>query len=56
MIIKGWGLSAGEKVYKNQFIMQYIGEIYCINSDIGRKRLKEYSVNCSFLEFTLLNI
>lgn len=47
---KGWGLCAGEKIKKGEFIMQYIGEVFGINSDIGKKRVKEYSSSaCTYL-------
>jgi len=29
---KGWGLFAGEKIYRGDFIMQYIGEVFSTNS------------------------
>jgi hypothetical protein len=38
------GLFAGERILKGQFIMQYIGEIFQINSALGRRRVQEYSV------------
>lgn len=34
--------------------MQYIGEIYSITSDIGRRRLKEYSVIFEFFHFLII--
>jgi SET domain-containing protein len=47
---KGWGLCAGERIRKGDFIMQYIGEIFAINSDEGRKRVKAYSISaCTYL-------
>ena len=47
---KGWGLCAGEKINKGEFIMQYIGEVFGINSEIGKKRVKEYSSSaCTYL-------
>lgn len=42
---KGWGLFAGENFKKGQFILQYIGEVYDITSDVGKERLKRYKVN-----------
>ena len=37
---KGWGLSAGEFIQRGSFIMQYIGEIFSTNSEIGKSKLK----------------
>ena len=34
----------GEKIQKDCFIMQYIGEVFNINSEEGRRRTNEYSV------------
>lgn len=47
---KGWGLSAGEFIQRGSFIMQYIGEIFSTNSEIGKTKLKEYSKStCTYL-------
>ncbi|CAD8135613.1 unnamed protein product [Paramecium pentaurelia] len=47
---KGMGLYAGERIQKGQFIMQYIGEIFQINSALGRRRVQEYSKStCTYL-------
>jgi SET domain-containing protein len=47
---KGWGLFAGEKIYRGDFIMQYIGEIFSTNSEQGKARVKEYSNStCTYL-------
>ncbi|CAD8053136.1 unnamed protein product [Paramecium sonneborni] len=47
---KGMGLFAGERIQKGQFIMQYIGEIFQINSALGRRRVQEYSKStCTYL-------
>jgi SET domain-containing protein len=32
---KGWGLLAGEFISKGSFIMQYVGEIISVDSEIG---------------------
>ena len=37
---KGWGLCAGELIKRDQFIMQYIGEIFSTKSEIGKARVK----------------
>ena len=39
---RGWGLVAGQKIRKNQFVIQYMGEIYYIDSEVGRRRLEKY--------------
>jgi AWS domain len=47
---KGWGLAAGEKIYKGQFVMQYIGEIFQTQSTLGRRRTQEYAKStCTYL-------
>ncbi|CAD8059228.1 unnamed protein product [Paramecium sonneborni] len=47
---KGMGLFAGERIQKGQFIMQYVGEIFQINSAFGRRRVQEYSKStCTYL-------
>lgn len=40
---KGWGLFAGEDLPKGKFIMQYIGEIYSVDSDYAEQKFEEYS-------------
>jgi SET domain-containing protein len=42
--LQGWGLFAGEYIKKGTFIMQYIGEIFSLNSDEGQIRVDAYSV------------
>lgn len=37
---KGWGLFAGEKIYRGEFIMQYIGEVFSTKSENGKARVK----------------
>lgn len=47
---RGWGLAAGQPIRKGQFIIQYIGEVYNINSDLGRARQIRYrSSECTYL-------
>lgn len=49
-LIKGWGLCAGEFLPKGTFVMQYIGEIYSVDSEIGMKKLDYYKVTIITLE------
>lgn len=47
---KGWGLFAKEFIRKGDFIIQYLGEIFSLNSQIGIKRRTEYSGStCTYL-------
>ena len=47
---RGWGLCAGSDIKKDTFIMQYIGEIYSLDSEYGKKKLKEYKdKDCTYL-------
>ena len=47
---RGWGLCAGSVIKKDTFIMQYIGEIYSLNSEYGKKKMKEYKdKECTYL-------
>ena len=47
---RGWGLCAGTFLPKDTFIMQYIGEIYSLDSEYGEKKLKEYQdKTCTYL-------
>lgn len=47
---RGWGLAAGQPISKGQFIIQYVGEVYNINSDLGRARQIRYrSSPCTYL-------
>lgn len=47
---KGWGLAAGEFIPKNSFVMQYVGEVFSTDSDIGSKRIKRYKHSkCTYL-------
>ena len=36
---KGWGLLAGELIKKGSFIMQYVGEVFSVDSELGQKRV-----------------
>lgn len=47
---KGWGLFAMENIKKGDFIIQYLGEIFSVNTPIGLSRLREYSGStCTYL-------
>jgi hypothetical protein len=47
---RGWGLCAGIFLPKGTFVMQYIGEIYSIDSQYGQGKLKEYrNKTCTYL-------
>ena len=47
---RGWGLCAGAFIPKDTFIMQYIGEIYSLDSEYGRKKTQEYKdKTCTYL-------
>ena len=47
---RGWGLCAGTFIPKDTFIMQYIGEIYSLDSETGKKRMYEYQdKTCTYL-------
>lgn len=47
---KGFGLIAGEKIKKGQFIIQYIGEVLSLKSEEGIKRLNDYSKStCTYM-------
>ena len=47
---RGWGLCAGSFIKKDTFIMQYIGEIYSLDSEYGKQKLKEYKdKECTYL-------
>jgi hypothetical protein len=47
---KGWGLFAKDNIRKGDFIIQYLGEIFSLTSQIGIKRRTEYSGStCTYL-------
>ena len=47
---RGWGLCAGSMIKKDTFIMQYIGEIYSLESEYGKRKMKEYKdKECTYL-------
>lgn len=53
---RGWGLSAGQNIRKGQFVIQYLGEVYSIDSDIGVARMEKYKANpCTYLMSTSHN-
>ena len=48
--IKGWGLFALNNIQKGDFIIQYLGEIFSLTSQIGIIRRTEYSGStCTYL-------
>ena len=53
---KGWGLFAGEFIPKGTFIMQYVGEVFSVDTDEGQKRVIEYRKStCTYLMRTINN-
>ena len=47
---RGWGLCAGSFIPKDTFIIQYIGEIYSLDSEYGQKKMEEYkNRTCTYL-------
>lgn len=53
---RGWGLSAAQFIRKGQFVIQYLGEVYSIDSEIGEARLEKYKSNpCTYLMSTSHN-
>ena len=47
---KGFGLIAGEKIKKGQFVIQYIGEVLSLSSEEGIRRLNENSKStCTYM-------
>jgi hypothetical protein len=44
LFFKGWGLFAGEYIKKGAFLMQYIGEVFNLNTEEGQIRLEAYAV------------
>jgi hypothetical protein len=52
----GWGLAAGQPIPRGTFIIQYIGEIFSVDSEIGRKRIEKYRGSpCVYLMSTSQN-
>ena len=54
IIVPAFGIQNGIAIFceikKGTFIMQYIGEIYSLDSDYGKKKLKEYKdKDCTYL-------
>lgn len=53
---RGWGLAAGQFIRKGQFIIEYLGEVFSIDSEIGRARLEKYKTQpCTYLMSTSHN-
>jgi SET domain-containing protein len=53
---KGWGLCAGEFIKKGTFIMQYVGEVFSVDSELGEERVKLYkNSTCTYLMKTTNN-
>lgn len=47
---KGFGLVAGEFIPKETFVIQYIGEVFSLKSEEGRKRLEAYQKStCTYM-------
>ena len=47
---RGYGLCAGTFLPKGTFVIQYIGEVYSIDSEYGQKKLNEYkNSTCTYL-------
>jgi hypothetical protein len=43
-------LLAGEFIKKGSFIMQYVGEIFSVDSDLGKERVNMYkNSTCTYL-------
>jgi len=52
----GWGLAAGQLITKGTFIIQYVGEIFSVDSEIGAKRIEKYRGSpCVYLMSTSQN-
>jgi len=41
---KGWGLFAAENIKRGDFIVEYIGEVFAVNSEEGQIRVETYNV------------
>ena len=47
---KGCGLFAGELILKGSFVMQYVGEVFSVDSEIGQSRILKYkNSTCTYL-------
>jgi len=46
--LKGWGLFAGENIKRGDFIVEYIGEVFSVNSEEGQVRVETYNVKSEF--------
>ena len=47
---KGWGLAAGEAIPAGTFIMQYVGELFYEDSDVGLMRQEKYkNSTCTYM-------
>lgn len=47
---KGWGLAAGEAIPKGSFVMQYVGEVFYVDSELGKKRQEMYKHStCTYM-------
>ena len=53
---RGWGLAAGQFIKKGSFVIQYLGEIYSVDSPLGMRRLEKYrDHHCTYLMSTSNN-
>jgi hypothetical protein len=53
---RGWGLAAGQFIKKGQFVIEYLGEVFSTDSDLGRTRLNKYKTEpCTYLMSTSHN-
>ena len=54
--LKGWGLSAGEMIPKGTFIMQYVGEVFSVDSAFGQEKVRKIANStCTYLMKTSNN-
>lgn len=43
-------MAAGEFIPKNSFVMQYVGEVYNVDSDLGQSRINQYkNSTCTYV-------
>jgi hypothetical protein len=53
---KGWGLFAGEFIPKGTFVMQYAGEVFSVDTQLGQQRVEQYKYStCTYLMQTTNN-